>query len=55
MFPARFPVPAGLTPNALREFLEGVLGVCTVVGAQITSAAPGHAAVVAEAIAPLLG
>jgi arginase family enzyme len=53
-FPARFPVPGGLSPAALREFLDEVTGVCTVLGAQITSAAPGHATVVADAIAPLL-
>jgi arginase family enzyme len=53
-FPARFPVPSGLAPSSLRAFLEQVVTVCTVVGAQITAAAPGHATVAAEAIAPLL-
>jgi arginase len=53
-FPARFPVPSGLAPSSLRAFLEQVVTVCTVVGAQITSAAPGHGTVAAEAIAPLL-
>jgi len=53
-FPARFPVPGGLTPAALRTFLEEALAVCTVIGAEVTSAAPGHGAVAAEAIAPLL-
>jgi arginase family enzyme len=54
-FPARFPVPGGLTPRSLRGFLAEVVGVCTIVGAQITSAAPGHATVAADAIKPLLG
>jgi arginase family enzyme len=54
-FPARFPVPGGLTPTSLRAFLDEVVRGCTLVGAQITSAAPGHGTVVAEAIAPLLG
>jgi arginase family enzyme len=54
-FPARLPVPGGLTPTSLRTFLDEVVGACTVVGAQITSAAPGHAPVAAEAIAPLVG
>lgn len=54
-FPARFPVPGGLTPSSLRAFLDAVVGVCTIVGVQITAAAPGHATVAAEAIRPLLG
>jgi arginase len=53
-FPARFPVPSGLTPSSLRAFLGQVVAGCTVVGAQITSAAPRHGTLAAEAIAPLL-
>jgi len=52
--PASFPVPGGLSPTALRELLAAVAGVATVVGTEITSAAPGHGEVAADAIAPLL-
>lgn len=54
VFPAGFPAPGGLSPEALNGFLTDVRRVATVVGAEITSAAPGHARVVAGAIAPLL-
>jgi arginase family enzyme len=53
-FPASFPAPGGLTPAALRAFLTVAGGVGTIVGAEITSAAPGHGELVADAIAPLL-
>ncbi|HEX8158502.1 MAG TPA: arginase family protein [Solirubrobacteraceae bacterium] len=53
-FPARFPVASGLTPSSLRAFLDEVVALCAVVGAQVTAAAPGHATVAAEALAPLL-
>jgi arginase family enzyme len=54
-FPARFPAAGGLSPLGLREFLARALAVGTLAGAEITSAAPGHGALVADAIAPLLG
>ena len=54
-FPASFPAPGGLSPAALRDFLAAAVAAGTLVGAEITSAAPGHGALVAEAIAPLLG
>jgi arginase family enzyme len=53
-FPASFPAQGGLSPAALRDFLERATGAGTLVGAEITSAAPGHAELVAGAIAPLL-
>jgi arginase family enzyme len=54
-FPAQFPVDAGLEPAELRAFLASVRDQCTLLGAEITSAAPGHGELVADAIAPLLG
>jgi arginase len=54
VFPARFPVAGGLLPPELRMFLAEAAGTCTIVGAEITSAAPGHSELVADAIAPLL-
>ena len=54
-FPAQFPVGGGLEPAELRTFLADACAVCTLLGAEITSAAPGHAELVADAIAPLLG
>jgi arginase family enzyme len=54
-FPASFPAPGGLSPAALRAFLERVTAVAGgIVGAEITSAAPGHGELAADAIAPLL-
>jgi len=55
VFPASFPAPGGLSPQALRDFLAQVGAVADVVGAEITAAAPGHAELVAGAITPLLG
>ena len=52
--PASFPVPGGMTVEGLNGFLTDVVRVADVVGAEITCAAPGHAGVVAGAIAPLL-
>jgi arginase family enzyme len=53
-YPASFPAPGGLSPAGLREFLERATAAGTLVGAEVTSAAPGHGALVADAIAPLL-
>ena len=53
--PAGFPVPGGLSPGGLREFLAITASVTTLVGAEITAAAPGHAGLVVDAVAPLLG
>jgi arginase len=55
VFPAQFPVDGGLDPPELRAFLAETGSACTLLGAEITSAAPGHAQLVADAIAPLLG
>ena len=52
--PASFPAPLGLAPPALVEVLSYVAAEATLVGAEITGAAPGHAQVAADAIAPLL-
>ncbi|MBW3652713.1 MAG: arginase family protein [Actinobacteria bacterium] len=52
--PASFPAAGGLSPQALNAFLGDVARVATVVGAEVTSAAPGYGGVVAGAIAPLL-
>jgi arginase len=54
-FLASFPAAGGLSPPALRAFLEQVTAVSGLVGAEITAAAPGHGEVAAAAIAPLLG
>jgi arginase len=54
LHPASFPAPQGLVPAALFEVLSYVAEEATLVGAEITSAAPGHAQVAADAIAPLL-
>ena len=47
-------MPGGLSPVALREFLAAVARAATIVGAEVTSAAPGYGEVAADAIAPLL-
>lgn len=52
--PAKFPAPGGLSPPALRDFLAAAAAVATIVGAEVTAAAPGYARVAASAIAPLL-
>ncbi len=52
--PASFPAPGGLTPAGLRSFLAAAVAAGTFIGAEITSHAPGHGRLVAEAIAPLL-
>jgi arginase family enzyme len=54
VFPARFPVDGGLEPDELRAFLAAASASASILGAEITSAAPGHGAIVADAIAPLL-
>ncbi|HUR86907.1 MAG TPA: arginase family protein [Solirubrobacteraceae bacterium] len=54
VFPASFPAPGGLQPHELTAFLTATGEVATFLGAEITSAAPGHGELVAEAIAPLL-
>ncbi len=54
VLPASFPVPGGMSAQALRDLLAAVVELATVVGAQITSPAPGHGDVAAAAIAPLL-
>ena len=53
-FPASFPAPGGLSPAGLREFLARAIAVATLVGAEITAAAPGQGELAAGAIAPLL-
>jgi len=53
-FPASVPAPGGLSPTGLREFLAHATAVGTLVGAEITSAAPRHGELAADAIAPLL-
>jgi arginase len=55
VMPAAFAVPGGLSLRALRDLLGEVASSCTVVGAELTSAAPGHSEAVARAVAPLLG
>lgn len=53
--PAGFPAPGGLAPEALSGLLSEVVRVATVVGAEVTSAAPGCSGMIAGAIGPLLG
>jgi arginase len=52
--PASVPAPLGLAPAALLEVLGYVADAATLVGAEITAAAPGYGRVAADAIAPLL-
>jgi arginase family enzyme len=54
VFPAAFEVDGGLEPAELRGFLAEMCAACTLLGAEITSAAPDHSELVADAIAPLL-
>jgi arginase family enzyme len=54
VFPARLPVDGGLTPGELRAFLAEAASVCTIVGAEVTAAAPEHGEMVVDAITPLL-
>ncbi|MEJ7825488.1 MAG: arginase family protein [Solirubrobacteraceae bacterium] len=54
VLPARFPVPGRLLPAELCAFLARAAAVCTIVGVEITAAAPGHGELVADVIAPLL-
>jgi arginase len=53
-FPAQFPVDGGLDPTELRAFLAAACAACTLLGAEITSAAPDHGELVVDAITPLL-
>lgn len=52
--PASFPVDGGLLAAELRAFLAEVAAACTILGAEITAAAPDHGELVVDAIAPLL-
>ncbi len=54
VLPAQFPVPGGMLAPELRTFLASATEVCTIVGAEITSAAPGHGELIVDAITPLL-
>ncbi|MDX6681153.1 MAG: arginase [Solirubrobacteraceae bacterium] len=54
VFPARFPADGGLSATDLRAFLAELAAVCTVVGAEVTAAAPEHGEMVVDAITPLL-
>jgi arginase len=53
-FPAKFPVGGGLLPAELRAFLATAASTCTILGAEITAAAPDHGELVVDAITPLL-
>jgi arginase family enzyme len=52
---ARFPAPGGWSLERLRAVLADVAERCAVVGVEVTSHAPGRAAAVRGALAPLLG
>ncbi len=54
VMPAPFPVSGGLLAEQLQGFLAQAAATCTILGAEITSCAPGHGALVADTIAPLL-
>jgi arginase family enzyme len=54
VFPAAHAVEGGLLPADLRAFIAGACASCTILGAEITAVAPGHAELVADVIAPLL-
>ncbi len=53
-FPSGFPVDGGLLPAELRAFLVELASGCTILGAEITAAAPEHGELVVDAITPLL-
>jgi arginase len=53
-FPSTLPVDGGLLPAELRAFLAELAGTCTILGAEITAAAPEHGELVVDAITPLL-
>jgi arginase family enzyme len=55
VMPARFPVPGGATPEAVRGLLAQVAATCTVIGAEVTSIAPAHGTLAREVLDPLLG
>jgi arginase len=52
--PARFPVRGGAAPEEVRDFLATVAEGCELLGAEVTSIAPGHATLAREILAPLL-
>jgi arginase len=52
--PSKFPVDGGLLPRELRDFLAAAAAAGTIVGAEITAAAPDHGELVVDAITPLL-
>jgi arginase family enzyme len=54
IFPAQFPVDGGLTAAELRAFLAEAAANCTILGAEVTSAAPELGELVVDAITPLL-
>ncbi len=53
--PARFPVPGGASPEKVRDVLAEIAGVCSVLGAEVTSIAPAHGTLAREVLDPLLG
>ncbi len=54
-WPTLFPAPGGFSAEALERMLDEVSQAAQrIVGIEITSCAPGHAAVAARAVAPLL-
>lgn len=55
VMPSRCSVAGGMLAAQLRMFLARAAATCTIVGAEITSCAPGHGRLVADTIAPLLG
>ena len=54
VMPAPFAAPGGPGPRALRAFLADVAADSEIVGVEVTGAAPGHAEIAADVIAPLL-
>lgn len=54
VMPAAFPVAGGMLAAQLGTFLAKAAETCTILGAEITSCAPGHGQLVADTIAPLL-
>lgn len=55
VMPATFPAPGGWDFERLHDVLAALVEDCDVVGAEITSAHPGHVEEIHGAIAPLLG
>lgn len=55
VMPAHFPAEGGLSDGGLRLLLGEVAEMCTIVGAEVTSASPDHAEMLGLVVEPLFG